>query len=408
MKEPEMAESVELPLEGQAPDSAEGAVLRILSGSLHGCEYRIQAGTTLFIVKPEQALMTGEIAPDLPDNAIVIPGDDAAENFELILGDPDSETFVVRRLGDDGVDESTHPYRALCEVGTLMLAVRPPEEEWVDPLAQAPGDSAEPVAERRFRSWGKVAGAAAVAIAGAVAAMIVLNGVDESAPPVPDIETAIGSMAFKYEVLTAETRNVAYVIAPTQRDVARAKQALMRSGLAGNVEVVARRDEELRAYRQLLESDPGAAIHRVRLDDPARPVLVLSDERASRDKQVEDGWRAVLRTRLPYAKTVEIERLSDALVEQHAAAGIEAAGATYRRVGTESGVVFRIGGELDDVVRVKVGRFVDEFERAFGAHYVSFVTESGAEWVKGKSFKYGGVGYVKESGQHWYFENELF
>lgn len=151
-----MAESVELPLEGQAPDSAEGAVLRILSGSLHGCEYRIQAGTTLFIVKPEQALMTGEIAPDLPDNAIVIPGDDAAENFELILGDPDSETFVVRRLGDDGVDESTHPYRALCEVGTLMLAVRPPEEEWVDPLAQAPGDSAEPVAERRFRSWGRL------------------------------------------------------------------------------------------------------------------------------------------------------------------------------------------------------------------------------------------------------------
>ncbi|VWC74739.1 PrgH/EprH family type III secretion apparatus protein [Burkholderia contaminans] len=403
-----MAESVELPLERQAPDSAEGAVLRILSGSLHGCEYRIQAGATLFVVKPEQALMSGEIAPDLPDNAIVIPGDETAENFEVVLGNPDGETFVVRRLGADGVDEATYPYRALCEVGTLMLSVRRPDEEWVNPLAQAPGNGAQPVAERQFRSWGKVAGAAAAVILGAVAAMIVLTRMDESVPPVPDIETAIGGTASEYEVLTADTQNVAYVFARTQRDVARAKQALMRSGLAGNVEVVGQRDEEIRAHRRLLESDPGAAIHRVRLDDPARPVLVLSDERASRDKQVADRWRALLQSWLPYAKAVEIERVSDALVEQRAAAGIGASGATYRRIATESGVVFKIGGELDDVVRAKLGRFVDEFERTFGVHYVSFVTESGTEWLKGKSFKYGGVGYVKENGQHWYFENDLF
>jgi len=403
-----MAESVELPQEGQAPDSTEGAVLRILSGSLHGCEYRLQAGTTLFVVKPERALLSGELAPDLPENAIVIPGDESSENFEVLLADPEREEFVVRRLPGDGIDETTYRYREMCEAGGLLLSVRPPHEEWADPLAPSSSSETEPAAERKKVRWGRHAGAAAMLIVGAVTAMLVLSRADDSVPPVPDIETAIGGSASGYAVLKAAKHDVAYVFARTQRDVARAKQALTRAGLTGNIKVVAQRDEESRVRRRLLESEPGAAVHRVRLDDPTRPVLMLSDERAPRDDGVVRRWRELVRGWLPYAEAVEVERLSDATIEQHAIAGISAAGAMYRRIATDSGVVLRIGGELDDVARVKLGRFIDGFERGFGAHYVSFVTERGPEWLKEKSFKYGGVGYVKESGKHWYFEDDLF
>ncbi|KVO87657.1 hypothetical protein WJ81_15510 [Burkholderia ubonensis] len=385
------------------------AVIRLLSGTLKGCEYRLEAGSTLFVVRTEQALMPLGAVPEFPDNAIVIPSEGASCNFEVLIDSEDGESFTLRRLYDEGAEEVLCRYQTACDAGAVMFAVRRASDAWEDTAFAVRGpDEARGTAAPRKRGPGAmVVALVAIALAGAVAlASVTLD--DEQAAPVPDVASVIGGAPSDYAILPAQDGRVVHVFARTQRDAARARQALTRSGIAAGVEVRTLHDEEVRVRRLLLERMPGTAVHRVRLDDPARPTLVVSEERTSRASEVEAKLRDRLLGWMPYAKAVGIERLSDALVEQRAIAGIERIGATYERVASDAGVVLRIGGDLDDVGLAKLRRFIETFEKGFGAYYVSFVMDEKPEWMKGKSFKYGEGGYVKEERQHWYFDGELF
>lgn len=402
-----MTEAVEPSLGWQESAVEAGAVLRVMNGALGGCEYRLGAGATLFVVQPESALLMGDAAPDLPENAIVIPVEGAACNFEIVLDDAISESFVLRRLAEDGIEESACRYQSVCDTGGLKFALRRISDAWDASLFGVRPDEGGGIARPNRWWWGVMAVTIVLMLGCGVAAVAWLwDGF--RAVPVRDVESLIGGAPFDYTVLPARERRIVYVFAGTQRDAMRARQALVRGGRASGVEVVTTGDEELRVRRRLLESMPEAAVHRVRLDNPAEPVLVVSDERTSRDAAVVAKLLARLRDSMPYAKSIGIERLSDSLIEQRAIAGIEAVGATYRRGTHGNGVVLRIGGDLDDAGVSKLRLFIESFEKGFGAHYISFVMDERPEWMRGKSFKYGGVEYVKTGKEHWYFDGDLF
>jgi hypothetical protein len=95
--------------------------------------------------------------------------------------------------------------------------------------------------------------------------------------------------------------------------------------------------------------------------------------------------------------------LSDTVVAQQAAAGLDLLGVRYRKTAHETSATLSISGALADGELQKIRTFVEAFYRQWGRNYIHFSVEMADDWRKGKSFEYGGNGYVKATPSHWDF-----
>jgi type III secretion system PrgH/EprH family protein len=388
-----------MPLSFEAENPEVRAVFRLLNGPLRGCEYGLADGTTLVVVGAQNELLSGTAMPEFPHNAIVVPLAEGGVNFEIVIGGDVCDGFRLRIL-DHPVREQAHACQEICHAGARRFAWRPVGVAWARGIADAEpaGDGARrrsPAMVRRV-------------LAGTLAMFVVLGlgltlwmSLKEN-KRVAEVAAVIAGSSQQYRLATGRDGAV-YVFAESERDVSWARQALTRKGLGGAARVSTLRSEEARLNKLLPENYPAVAYHRLILADPARPVLMLSRERAALDEQAQRTLTDRMNQWMPYMQSVAIVYWSDALLDREAGAGLDRLGIPYLRSGNADSVTYEIQGSLNDVDRSRLQDFTDGFYRDFGSRYVSFSIELKDDWLKGKSFKSGSHGYVKMAPQHWFF-----
>jgi type III secretion system PrgH/EprH family protein len=199
---------------------------------------------------------------------------------------------------------------------------------------------------------------------------------------------------------------VFYVLASSEPDAAWARQTLSRARLPLNLRVLSRAEEQQRIERWL--ETQGVNYFVLTLNQLQRPELLLSLERGALDSAAAQSLQQKMLLNMPYAESLAFSWLSDAMVLEQAQARLDRLALVYRRQGDPAqGLVFVLGGDIADGVLSQLRTQLNEFERAYGRHYVRFVLNLREDWLQGKSFKYGADGYVQQSPTHWYFPQPL-
>jgi type III secretion system PrgH/EprH family protein len=394
-----------LHFESESPDAR--AVLRLLNGPLSGCEYHLNGDTTLVVAGAASTLL-GAMAhkeaaerPVFPESAIVVPMD-GGSNFEIILDDNARDGFRLRTLAPQ-LEEYVRPYQEVCRVGTLAFAVRPADADWAPGIVDALPTAAEPEdVTPRQRSWLIRMLLGVIALFALLALGLALWMTLKDNQRVAEVAAVVTGSSGQYRLLKGSDGAI-YIFADSERDVSWARQALTREGLIASARVSTLRDEELRLCKLLLESYPTLSFHRVKLANSARPVVVLSQERAHISSKERQALTASLATWMPYAESIGIATWSDAMLDEQARAGLDRLGIAYERVGNADSVTYTVQGSLNDIELARLQVFTDSFYRDFGTRYIYFSVALKDDWLKGKSFKYGGPGYVKMTQQHWFF-----
>lgn len=389
-------------LSSEVDSCKDKAIIRLLNGPLNGCEYRISKGITLVVAQRARDL-TGrqdyaEI-PEFPENALVLAVEGGV-NFELTILEEDTDNFLLRSLFPEPV-VTTHRYHESCQVGALRFSVRPIDTMW-QPESISVAAAVASGSSSRKRSKLLMLLLVAVMVLALGASGVKLWMVLSEKKQETRLAKIVAGSSEPFHMARGRDGQI-YIFANTERDVSWARQALMRAGLTDSVQISTLQTEELRITHLIQSSYPALNFHRIKLDNPAKPLLLMSGERGYIDEQTRRQLVADMMSWMAYADAINHATWADAMLETQAKSGLDLLGIPYARVIGENVVNYSIVGDLDDIDLAKLHNFSEKFYRDFGKHYINFSVALKEDWLKGRSFRYGISGYVKMAPQHWYF-----
>ena len=384
-------------------------VIRLLNGILRGCEFELAAEKTLFIVGNEDSLLAQQHLPTLPENSIFVPMASGGINFEVHAEETLSDTLMLHELAVDGpANETPCTLNTVCHIGLLAFAIRRTEDTWskevtsyLQAAPQPPRDPLPLVKKRGFRHL--LIAITAALLGGSV---LFFYPWDITQRQIISLSDVLGDKTSKYQILSGRDHQL-YVIANNERDTSWARQAIVRSDFSKQAQALSQQDEAQRIRTWLAENEPGLNYHRLILDKPLKPQLVLSQERNALSPEARGSLASKLKIELPYASNVDIVSASDQSIAQQAQDGLERLATPFTRINNPDSVTFVIQGALADSELQSIRTFVDDYYRQWDGRYVQFAIELKDDWLKGKSFKYGNQGYVKMTTQHWYFPKPI-
>lgn len=369
-------------------------VLKILSGSLSGVEYTLSDTETLFHVGPQQELINGNAARLLghADNAYYIPAEAAPA------------AFMLRCLGDDGVPRlqlgeraggqaawtwREAPLQTPHAVAGIHVAIRHRDASWseavtafVPPaLPAALASSEATLTPPRTRRRGAV-----VLLATAVVALVAVGAGWFHWHYLP--ETRIRGLAgvlhdapADFQIIAGEDDRL-YVFADTPADKAWAERASRRLQRRHDVHVV--RQEQVRRLEQAL-IEAGLDVVLVRLENPARPTVVLAGaqpgRRAEQVKQVLGG-------KIPWQHALQVEAITDQQLIAQARQALRVRGISTRVEpdGTRASVVNDV--YLDDAALSQMTAAAAEFQQQWGTRRITIIPRLWDDLLQGRSYRY--------------------
>lgn len=193
-----------------------------------------------------------------------------------------------------------------------------------------------------------------------------------------------------------------YVLSATQQGAEWDRQVVLKAAPTENIDIETIKHERER-IEQVLDTQ-GVDFITVRMDSPERPVLIVNAAMAP--KRRNDAGRHVA-SAAPYATTVFVQPASIAEIESEARAALTKMGLSYRRLRRRNGATYEIAGALGDADLVALQELVSQFSRKWGTRCVDFKVAMRTDWLKGKTYRVGGDGYVLLDHTSWFFPQLL-
>ncbi|WP_213990335.1 PrgH/EprH family type III secretion apparatus protein [Sodalis sp. dw_96] len=376
--------------------------VRLLNGILKGCEYHLSAGKTLFIAAGGDELDSGSL-PSFPEDSVLLLVEGERVNFEIITAPATGEVAILRVLDNSEARDLIMETNRAYTVGSLMLAIRKGNENWSEEILNFQAEKTpEPVPLRGAnRTRWIIAAVASTAII-AFFLVVFLGKWDVQQREITALTDQLSNEPEKYRILPGRDGTM-YVLATDERDASWGRQSMARGKSSQSVNVASYQEEAQRIERWLGMNYPFLKLHQFSLEQPGQPVLLISRQRNSLEESEKSVLHEELMKQLPYAQDVQLGNIDDRAVATAAEEGIKKLAVPYTRIDNADSVTFVITGALNDGERQRVRSFVEEYERRWNGHYVQFAVELKDDWLKGKSFKYGHLGYVKMTPGHWYF-----
>jgi type III secretion system PrgH/EprH family protein len=392
-----------------------GYVFKVLSGSMNGIEFSL-GSHAYFMCTSAAAEGQENLARSLEhaERTLYLPTTGAGHNFVVNLADQvTEEEFVVTVSYPDRQDTLTFAFNTICQVEGTYFALKREGEAWSEDvikgvLPTATTTETEKVSNQtvaKSSGWKYqwvIATILIILLAGAGGTMAWFK---YGAAPGPDSATTmlkqLGNNA-GYSVQLGRDKTY-YLFAQNNQLADWARRSMTRVHSTDAWKIVTPQEEETRLVR-ILDREH-IAYFTIRLNDLHAPTLVLSSTRNATDPVTLKQIKKVLLDGTPYAEKINIELKSDQDVLRLAEEGLVALGFDYQMTQSDSGVTLSTSMSSGDSRMAELNRFVAQFYRLWGRHYVHFSVELRDDALKEKSFKYGQDGYVNMGKSHWLFNN---
>lgn len=371
--------------------------LKLLSGTLNGVEYSLTEGDTIFYVGSHRDLVEGKAAQMLGsvENAFYLPEDlpEAAFVIHIATG---TEPL---RLGErDGPGEPWQyrailPQQVLCAAG-VHFAIRADDEDWAEqvrafappvaltvvPAAPGAGSSSLPIVagySRRVRV-GLMLGALALA------ASLVVGWFWQQAPQaqVRGLTSVLSEAPDDYQILPGRDGKL-YAFTDVHDGLAWGERASRRQGRAKDVYLL-RSVEAARLELELI--DAGLPVVVVRLDQPARPQVVLL---GNIDERLQKQVGALLATAAPYAaRPAQITGITSAELVALARAELHGLGISTRVEPQGQRVSVINDVFLDDASLNAMATMATAFHKHWGRRRITIQLQLWDDLLQGRSYRY--------------------
>ncbi|VVD85446.1 hypothetical protein PAQ31011_01342 [Pandoraea aquatica] len=386
----------------------QGAVLRLLSGPMRGCEFALPSGVTLFVIGPSDPAFDRGWQTEMPPNAIYVPMDgDGGDNFEVLVDDAGREGLFVRVLNEGAGAEVAIDASQIARIGDVRVGVKRVDAVWSDEVQRSLcadarlDDGVSPARARR--RWQQAFWSCAVVVLLVASAFFYWRS--EPQRQAQSVSEYLESLGGRATVLPGNDGHL-YVLT----EDGDARNALTRALGAEVIKreklvLVALNEENARITQWIDTSRTDVLYFKLSLDDPAVPELWINRKQKGLSDMEMAQFRQALLEKIPYAHRVNITLHDETEASGEAEDALKRQMVPFLRADTPEGVTFHISTELDDVQLRRLNGFMQTFEKRWGKRLVHFNVDLRDDWTAQQSYAYGPAAYVKDGPHQWRFIN---
>lgn len=392
--------------------SGRNIVIRLINGSLRGCDFTLTTGRTLFLVCNTGELEQQHKGTITPDNTIYIPCDVASHNFEIFVPEDHDKHLVLRELHPDDIFEKQIDANKIYTIGQQKICWRNEADSFDNDLLMDDAhlqsndednlnDSVVIINDKM--QWWKLVAALVIICCVSAAGYSYLNGTKRQVTSVSDF---LDNMAGDYSVIYGKDK-IIYIISASESAAEWATQSMIRKPPPYSTKILTMENEEQRINKWIESNWPQVKLHRVRLDTPEHPIIEVSAERTKLTSIEMNKFTESVTRSINYATSVSVSKVSDQSIRSLAIDGLEKLSISFTEVKNTNSITLVIRGAIDDGEFERLKKFITDYSQIWKGEYVQFAMEIKDDWLKGKSYKYGDRGYVKLSPGHWYFPRNV-
>lgn len=393
--------------------SARKVVVRLINGSLRGCEFTLTTGRTIFIVCPADDIKQQHQGTITPDNTIYIPCSVPSPNFEIFVPEDKDKPLILHTLEAEGTTEKEISANKLIVIGEQKVCWRDEKGVFADELLtdythqQSHDDDDAQKDDVKITNgkspWWKLA--AALVIIGCVSAAG-YSYLNETQRQITSVAEFLDNKIGDYHIIYGKD-NIIYILSESESAAQWAIQSMIRTPSPYRTKILTTDNEAQRIGKWIESNWPQVKIHRVRLDNPEHPIVEVSAERTKLSPAEMKRFTDSIAKNINYATGVSVNSISDQSIRRLAIDGLEKLSLSFTEVKNSNSVTLVIRGALDDGEFERLKIFITHYSQIWKGEYVQFAMELKDDWLKGKSYKYGDRGYVKLSPGHWYFPRNI-
>lgn len=373
---------------------------------LAGCEYVIREESASFIVADRDALALFQQQSSDPTVTYIL--DDSINTRFDIIWHSSAPLPLLMSYQDGGIAERTISFHQTIDVDGVCFTLRPQQEEYepVMDVCQASAAEATPQAVTKavtMRRPGRRIVGPLLLVCLLLAGTGYFLMTRQETQQLNSVSQLLGGRPYEFTTFIGRDSAV-YVFARDANSSAWAWQSLIKNNAGQQITVLSTREEEDKIARELGSRWPQLKFHAVRFDDPAKPEIILSQERTRAMTQQElEQVSAKMVTLFPWSSRFIFSTLSDRRLAETAEQGLTGIIAVYDKRSSADNVTFSISGTLNDSELNALKKYVSEFRKKWRGDYIQFDIALKDNRLQGNSRLYGNNGYIKISPEQWYF-----
>lgn len=383
--------------------------LRLLSGTLEGVEFSLEAGDNIFLVGHARDIATSGETLGRAENVFYIP--DSRHDATLRIRCDENGTPVALHVREHQ-QWTTVPLllNSVLHAAGLDFAVRAGGEAWADAVldhslpgnlarVDEPRQALEVAPQRRAQAW-----PLAVLLMGVLLAIGGWWAYERGGPAVQvrSLQALLATSPFRYSIIAGPEGRV-YVFADEADAVAWGQRASRRAGRQDDVYL--ERREEAARLGQALEED-GLAHAVVRLNEPQRPEAVIMRLGVSDDRRIARAAELV-KQHATYARDVGVLTVTDEELVSKARTELRARGISTRLEPGAGRASIVNDAFLDDSRLHAMLRYRDAFTQQWGDRRIGIRALLWDDLLKGRSYQYSQDQLLSVGQGRWEFSNAV-
>ncbi len=371
-------------------------LLKLLSGTLAGVDYRLAVGDTVFHIGPQSGLEDGTAGQLLAssENAFYIPDASHQGAFRVQVVAAESQGIAVEpilHVRVEGGQWRTQPLplQQVVDVIGLRLAVRDAEQPWAPAITDFAGDAGQlvvPAEAMAGRASPAMRSRRALAVTGLAMLLLAATGGWYYLQHQPDAQVrglagVLQGAPTAYQVVAGNDGRL-HVFAADEGARSWAERASRRLDRGRDVHRVTGA-EALRLEQHLMAA--GLDVVVVRLDDARQPQIVLSgiaDD--ARQRRVQEA----LAGQAPYAARLMVSGISDQQLLSIARSQLATLGIPIQTVPSGSRVSVLNASVLDDAGLQAMSRAALAFHQQWGQRRLTIQPQLWDDLLQGRSYRY--------------------
>ncbi|WP_082203834.1 PrgH/EprH family type III secretion apparatus protein [Winslowiella iniecta] len=394
-------------MEMDSDDVKRHYVIRFMNTLLVGCEYVIREERTTYIVADRHTLESVQQNTDDPATIYVLD-DRINTRFDILFSAAMSLPQLVTGNESQAVTRSVN-FHQLINVDEVHFVLRPEYSEWQQPLEEvsrseeASDNDIFAPAKVPHKPWKKMLLLLLLAVMGLSGCYLLY---DRNECEINSVTLALGGKPQEFNSFVGGDGRI-YIFARTAQSSNRAWQSLIKNPDSRDVTVLNAKAEEEKISREIMARWPQVRFHGIRFDDPAKPEIILSQERAEMIPVAQlNNISAKLSMLFSWVKVFTFSYISDNSIINTAEQGILSITPYFNKRQNADSVTFSVVGKINDSELNAIKDIVTDFRKQWSGGYIQFDIKLEEDRLKGKSWRYGADGYVKTAAEQWFFPEQ--
>lgn len=386
--------------------------VKVLFGSLHGCEFHLPPGHYFFITDSNPQNLSQNSADAIKEqslahfknNTLYLPCNTPTPNFGLHVTEPlqsslDGKFSLKICIYDKNVSSEYDIYEnQVFNQDNICLVIKRNDQDWDYEVPDCEVKNSTTTNESVFTSRSFFA-IFAILLAMITSTTIFLWHHNTSAEQRSiNIDTYFANSPSAISILKGRSNSDFYVLTNDYHEIEWLHEAISQYSGHETITPIFISQISKTTIDKLRSS--GLPVLQLNLDIAQHPVIAVH---RSLTKNEELSLKEVVFSQLPFALDTDIKTIEPVNLIDLAKHGLDKLHIFYQVISNTNGYALVIHEQLSDTQIYSLKKFVTEFHKNWGNEIVKFNIELDEDWLSDKSYVDASYSYVFLSPTHWYF-----